>query len=265
MTDAAAPTPPGEPLRIGILGASRGFVAQHRQDRPRPRGTASWPWPPRRRPGQRLRGRARRGAGRCQAPYDELLADPEVEAVYNPLANGLHGPWNLRAIEAGKHVLAEKPFCGQRRRGPYGRLTLHEAAGSRRAGGLSLPVPPALPEGLRARWRGGGHRAGCSRGATLLRMPAPDDTDPPRWGASRPPAAPRWTSAATPLHAQAPAGLRLPRRRALGIAAEEPANARVARASTAAMQVELGFPDGTTGSAGCGTWSRRTASTSTSP
>jgi predicted dehydrogenase len=98
-----------EPLRIGVLGAAR--IAG--------RAIAA----PARLTGARIVAVAARDRSRAEAfaaahdvervlgSYAELLADPEVEAVYNPLANGLHGPWNLAAVAAGRHVLSEKPFA----------------------------------------------------------------------------------------------------------------------------------------------------------
>ncbi len=98
-----------EPLRIGVLGAARisqpaivqaaaltgaRLVAVAARDRARAEEFAS--------------------AGdveRVLDSYQDVLDDPEVEAIYNPLPNGLHGPWNSAAITAGKHVLSEKPFA----------------------------------------------------------------------------------------------------------------------------------------------------------
>jgi predicted dehydrogenase len=99
--------PASQPLRIGILGAARianlsiagpsratgdHLVAMASRDRKRAEVFA-----------------LEHGVARVLDSYRDVVTDPEVEVVYNPLVNIQHGPWNLAAIGAGKHVLTEKP------------------------------------------------------------------------------------------------------------------------------------------------------------
>lgn len=98
-----------QPLRIGVLGAARisetaiiepaqaagaRLVAVAARDRSRAEAFGS-----------------RHGFERVLDDYQAVIDDRDVEVVYNPLPNTLHAPWTLRAIEAGKPVLTEKPFA----------------------------------------------------------------------------------------------------------------------------------------------------------
>ncbi|MEU6349174.1 Gfo/Idh/MocA family oxidoreductase [Streptomyces sp. NPDC047072] len=164
-----------EPLRIGVLGAARiteaaligparslghRVVAVAARDRSRAEEFA-----------------AAHGVERVLGSYAELIADPEVEAVYNPLANGLHGPWNLAALAAGKHVLTEKPSASNAEEA----VEVREAAA--KAGTVFMegfhylfhPVTRRLHEILES-----GEIGELRHVETLVAIQAPADTDP-RW------------------------------------------------------------------------------------
>ncbi|MER5449805.1 Gfo/Idh/MocA family oxidoreductase [Streptomyces sp. NPDC002766] len=167
--------PVREPLRIGVLGAARitdsalvepARAAGHRlvavaaRDRSRAEAFA-----------------ARHGVERVVGSYADLLADPEVEAVYNPLANGLHGPWNLAALAAGKHVLTEKPSASNAEEAAEVRQAAAKAGTVFMEGFHYLfhPVTRRLHELLDS-----GELGDLRRVETLVAIPAPEDTDP-RW------------------------------------------------------------------------------------
>jgi predicted dehydrogenase len=108
--DQSAPPSPQAPVRWGVLSTARigtrrvipaiqdsrtGVVA----------AIAS------RAPGRAAEVAARFGIPRAHGSYQALLADPEIDAIYNPLPNSLHAEWSVRAAQAGKHILCEKPLA----------------------------------------------------------------------------------------------------------------------------------------------------------
>jgi predicted dehydrogenase len=168
-------TTTGEPLRIGLLGAARiselslvgparatghRLVAVAARDRSRAEAFA-----------------AEHGVERVLDSYADLLADPGVEVVYNPLANGLHGPWNLAALQAGKHVLTEKPSAANAEEAAEVRDAAAKAGTAFMEGFHYLfhPVTRRLHELLDS-----GELGELRHVETVIAIPAPPATDP-RW------------------------------------------------------------------------------------
>lgn len=97
------------PLRFGILGAAK--IAPNALVKPAAASSGAEVLAVAARdPDKAAAFAAKHAIPRVHDSYEALLADPDVDAVYNPLPNGLHGRWTIAALEAGKHVLCEKPF-----------------------------------------------------------------------------------------------------------------------------------------------------------
>jgi len=62
-------------------------------------------------PGKARAAAGKLGIAKAYGSYEELLADAEIDAIYNPLPNQMHVPWTAKAAEAGKHVLCDKPLA----------------------------------------------------------------------------------------------------------------------------------------------------------
>ncbi len=162
-------------LRIGVLGASRiadlAIVGPAQQLGHRLVAVAA-----------RDRGRAelfaeKHGVERVLGSYAEVIADPEVDAIYNPLANSLHAPWNLAAIEAGKPVLTEKPFARNRSEAEQ-VAEAAQAAGVTVMEGFHYLFHPVMRRALEVAVDG---TIGDMHHAEVrMAMPSPEASDP-RW------------------------------------------------------------------------------------
>jgi predicted dehydrogenase len=97
-------------VRLGILGAAR--IAPAALIRPSRQVAGARVVAVAARDPKRARAFARKhGIPRVLPSYEALIGDPEIDAIYNPLPNGLHGAWTIRAMREGKHVLCEKPMA----------------------------------------------------------------------------------------------------------------------------------------------------------
>jgi predicted dehydrogenase len=165
--------------------------------------------------------------------YADVIADPEVNVIYNPLANSLHAPWNLAAIAAGKPVLTEKPFARNR----IEAKRVAEAANTARVTVMEGFHYLFHPVTRRAFELANNRALGDIQHVEVrVAMPAPDDGDP-RWSIEM---------AGGALMDLGCYGLHVMRR--LGHPSIIRAHAKEHSPGVDAWcDVELGFPDGATG------------------
>jgi predicted dehydrogenase len=117
------------------------------------------------------------GVERVLASYAEVINDPEVDVIYNPLANALHAPWNLAAVAASKPVLTEKPFA--RNRAEAQRVAeAAKAAGVTVMEGFHYLFHPATRRAFEL--AGDGTVGDIRHVEVRMAMPAPE-ADDPRW------------------------------------------------------------------------------------
>src|SRR5258705_8671467 len=117
------------------------------------------------------------GVERVLVSYDEVVNDPEVDVVYNPLANALHAPWNLAAVAAGKPVLTEKPFARDRAEAQRVAAAA-DAAGITVMEGFHYLFHPVTRRALEL--AGDGTLGELVHVEAPAAMPAPEGADP-RW------------------------------------------------------------------------------------
>jgi predicted dehydrogenase len=117
------------------------------------------------------------GVERVLASYDEVINDPDVDVIYNPLANALHAPWNLAAVAAGKSVLTEKPSARNREEAQQ-VAAASDAAGITVMEGFHYLFHPATRRALEL--ASDGTLGELVHVEARMAMPAPDDDDP-RW------------------------------------------------------------------------------------
>ncbi|MGV0745664.1 Gfo/Idh/MocA family protein [Mycolicibacterium sp. XJ870] len=162
-------------LRIGILGASRiaekAIVGPANELGHRLVAVAA------RDPLRAVEFAEKHGVERALGSYAEVIDDPEVDVIYNPLANSLHAPWNLAAVTAGKPVLTEKPFA--RNRSEAATVThAAEAAGVTVFEGFHYYFHPVTQRAFTT--AAAGELGRITQVEVRMAMPAPDDGDP-RW------------------------------------------------------------------------------------